>query len=395
MIGRGRSVFALLLGGLVSGGEMAQADRAEDPCPTRLEQSGYRLVRETAGGARAEAMEAARVKALAGVLAPFCAAERARTALCQRAEAAAQQVGSGAYDPGRRLACASMALDLEAVEAPGQALAPVAEALWSLARRMSGQIGAGTVAVGAVRQAGSGCAAGALGDHLRNLFIGGLSGPVLVDGAGEAAWTVKMEVSEAGGMVALSVRLEGAGASLADAIRFPANGLPALPRATCGGLPVAEDRWVEAGLQTAEVRLSVGETSLCPGQVFTPEVALGGPARLRVYSVGAEGIIQVWPMFSTQDRVFGPWEAPKLGRMKAGGSGEMNLVMVAFPPEVTPPPAGICRRARLPGQAADSTALWVELEGGRCGAGSVGQAGAVMQEAMELPECGELVEAVR
>jgi hypothetical protein len=144
----------------------------------------------------------------------------------------------------------------------------------------------------------------------------------------------------------------------------------------------------------------------CDGEAAAPRVEVSGPARLRLYSLQADGQgFQVWPHRAEDDRVYSPAAPPTLPPFTATRTfdgSDSRLVVAAFPPETALAPAAFCRLpapldpVSLPGAALASASWHVAAAGERlCAARGDAQAAASDRAHAEAairqaPICGKL-----
>jgi hypothetical protein len=211
------------------------------------------------------------------------------------------------------------------------------------------------------------------------LLLGKLAG-VLPAESDAPATLVRLELSVAGGLVAVAVAGRAPGATAwvpLGALTFPADLFQLTPddARICPadtGLPQSDQPG--AGGLTIQL-FAVGEGGLyCEGETVSPRIELSGPARLRLYSVESQGQgFRVWPHQPEDDRVYSPAEPPRLPAftaMQAPDGGDSRLVVAAFPADIALDPAAFCRlpapldSRALPGAPALASATFHVLPAG-------------------------------
>jgi hypothetical protein len=351
-------------------------------CPTNPPASASELrvrVGYAADRNPGEAIRRARLDALEQMVAPVCADPAGLACFAARRNTA--PYGRGFHDRQKKTGCASVALDQAFLNPEAAALEALEETLAQLGAAVRAE--ADAVYLQAPTWADTGCPAGELGGHLLNLLVPELAGVTLVDAPSGAA-RVRLTLSAAGDRVALAAALRLPGAEGWTAVSphgasFPATlfQLDERDRRSCA--PAAEvglaGEQRQGDALAIQLDLDLPGGLLCAGEAAAPAVSVSAPARVRLYSVQADGAaFRVWPWDPADDRVYSPQDPPRLPPFTAlhGLAGDERLVAVALPPEVPLDPVqGLCALAApfdagaLPPEAALHTVTYHVAPAGR------------------------------
>ena len=356
---------------------------SEELCPTRSESRKFRVERGEAGGLQApEAIATARRAALESLEDKVCAGLET-SPRCLAARRNIVPLGAGQWERrgARGWACASVAIEEALLNSEQHDLEQLDADLSALAEGLRGRLGGAPFQLLPPTWKSTGCSAGEPGAHLHTLLMGKLAGTLPADATTTAA-QVRLELSVAGGQAAVAVSTRDPGAFAwtpldLPALTFPADLFQLTPADAriCpaeAGLPAAD----QPGAGGLAVQLfAVGQGGLyCEGETVSPRIELSGPARLRLYSIEADGQgYRVWPHRAEDDRVYTPTDPPRLPTftaMQAPDGGDSRLVVAAFPPDTALDPAAFCRlpaaldAASLPGSPALTSATFHVLPAG-------------------------------
>jgi hypothetical protein len=233
----------------------------------------------------------------------------------------------------------------------------------------------------------TGCPAGEVGAHLYTLLQQRLVGVKLADADGplEGGRQLRLDLSTAGDQVAVAALAKSAGEGTWTPVGVPisfAADLFQLQPDDARTCPVEDDLHLPGGQRPGAAGLEVqlfmaGQGGLfCDGEQATPRIELSAPARLRLYTLQADGQgFQVWPWRAEDDKVYSPAAPPQLPPFTATRSfdgTDSRLVVAAFPADSDAlAPATFCRLAApldvstLTGAAIDSVAYHVAAAGER------------------------------
>ncbi len=322
---------------------------ADDACPTRSEHRDFRVERgEAEGKNEATTIQSARTVAFDRLDHKVCDGAE-RTPRCLAARRNIAPYGAGRFDRKRKSACASVVIEASHLNSIDADLAMLDDAVAGLAHALRQDAGNRPIAIDTPIWAASGCTAGEVGAHLVNLLEGKLVGSTLAqDGA-----RVRMNLSVAADRVQVAPALQqGQDWAPLPGLSFPLDlfRLDPVEAGTCqddASIGITEGH--RAGSGGLEVDLGAGGEGglLCEGEDVSPRVQLSGPARIRLYTLQADGQgFLVWPWQPEDDLIYSPERPPALPdftAVRTWDGGDTRLLVVASPPASDPVPATICR----------------------------------------------------
>ncbi len=364
---------------------------SEEACPTWIDSRDFRVARgEATGPLRDNAIALAQQDGVQRLSGTLCDGQE-RSPRCLAALRNIAPVGPGEWQKrgvAGGWACASVAIEEKVLNSQQHELGALSDALAALANVVREAAGDQAVQLLPPRWQDTGCPAGEVGAHLLIQLRQHLAGIALLDTdqpTGEAR-QVRLDIATAGGKVAVAavsrVGDEGPWVGLdAPVVSFAADLFQLRPddARTC---PAEDDLALPGGERPGSGDLSVQlfmaspDGLFCDGEQATPRVELSAPARLRLFTVQADGQgFLVWPHQVADDRVYSPAEAPTLPAFTATRSfdgTDSRLIVAAFPADSSDlaPPA-FCRLdepldvASLTGAALASAAYHVAAAGER------------------------------
>lgn len=329
--------------------------QAVDPCPVRYEYASLRVERAEAKSRNAaEAIEAARQLAFQRLEEKVCAGIE-DTPRCLAGRRAIVAYGAGAFDKKSRSACASVAVEVTVLDSMEADLGRLDDAWSGLAWTVRQQAADAPLRIEPPVWAASGCTAGEVGAHLGNMLEARLAGAKFADSAAPGVARLRLKLTAAGERVQVAAALKNGsdwvGLQVPD-LSFPRD-LFRLREEEAGSCPADESLGLTDASRPGDGGLSIdlsagGEGGLfCEGETVSPHLNLSGPARVRLYTVQADGQgFQVWPWSAADDRVFDPAYPPDLPFFTASRTwdgSDSRLIAVAFPDDA--PLADFCRLA--------------------------------------------------
>ena len=362
---------------------------SEEACPPWVNSTEFRVkVGEASGPLRNNAIGEARANGVATLSAGICEGQET-SPRCLAARNNIAPLGSGMWEK-RGLggwACASVAIEEKLLNYQKNELDDLATELDQLAATVRSSVGATPLQLLTPRWQDTGCPAGEVGAHLFTLLQQRLVSVRLLDTSEPLvdARQLRLDISTAGDQVAVSALAKNAGEGTwtptGAPITFAADLFQLQPddARTC---PAEDDLQLPGGQRPGAAGLEVqlfmaGQAGLfCDGEQATPRIELSAPARLRLYTLQADGQgFQVWPWRSEDDKVYSPAEPAQLPPFTAARSfdgTDSRLVVAAFPVDADDlAPAAFCRlgapldASTLTGAAIDSVAYHVAAAGER------------------------------
>jgi hypothetical protein len=361
----------------------------EELCPTWINSREFRVQRgEATGSLKSNAIAAARENGVATLSAALCQGQE-RSPRCLAALRNIAPLGPGEWQK-RGLggwACASVAIEETVLNSQQRDLETLDAALADLAQAARAAAGAAPLQPMTPRWQDTGCPAGEVGSQLLVQLRGHLGGVRLVDEdqAVDVAQQLRMDIAIAGERLTMAASTRTTGEEAwtgldAPAVTFPKDlfQVASSDAHTCAaesqiGLPGGE----RTGADGLQVQLFAAGTDglFCDGEQLTPRVELSGPARIRIYTLQADGQgFVVWPWQPQDDRIYSPAAPPSLPSFTATRSfdgSDSRLLVAAFPEGSGAPPAGFCRLgdplvvSKLEGAAVASVAYHVAAAGER------------------------------
>jgi hypothetical protein len=336
---------------------------SEELCPTWINSKEFRVQRgEAAGRLKGNAIAEARENGATTLAATLCQGQE-RSPRCLAALRNIAPVGPGEWQKRgvSGWACASVAIEEKLLNSQQHDLEALDGDLAGLAQALRNAAGAAPLQLLTPRWQDTGCPAGEVGAQLLVQLRQHLGGAQLVDPGQhvEGAQQLRLDLVVASERLSLAASAraiaEEAWTALdAPAVTFPSDlfRLEARDARSCPaedelGLPGGD----RPGAYGLEVQLFAAgpEGLFCAGEQLTPRVELSGPARVRVFTLQADGVgFAVWPHQPQDDRVYGPADPPALPPFTATRSfdgSDSRLLVAAFPEGGDAPPAGFCRLA--------------------------------------------------
>lgn len=350
-----------------------------EPCPLYPPTSEYRVrVGYAKGKNAAEAISEARRDARSQLEDQICKGIETQPR-CLAARANIFPYGEGSFQKKERSACASVAISNERLNSRERDLAQLEAATTAAGIAIADNLKGEPVRFEAPVWKATGCSGGELGAYLQAAIQAHLGSTPILDQSDihSSANLVRVELSSGGGRILASslVKRKGQAGWIAveqGSLSLPDDLFPRPERCVSEQSLdlVGGNRPGASGLRVS-LNIGTGAAQLCEGEKIRPEIQVSQAARVRVYSVQADGVgYQIWPFLPQEDLTYGhehPPEMPASETLRTFDDSDDRLVVAAWADgDPSIPPPGFCRlkaplRARdfPPGVALSTVAFHV------------------------------------